>query len=229
MLRLVPAVIACILPLGASRAQDVPKDWNAIMAEAAWDWRPGDLVFLNGVNEFDELVRQAEGGTWGSVGIMRPSSGDPRVVFVDETSGVTELILYEITDVRAEDDYAVYRISDAVPQGPALLMNYSLFSAYGKPFDRLMLFGNGSFYNAELPFEAAMSEGYQIAEPRKLAELTDMDSPLAKAVLADWQDHPYCVAALSDTDCWEEVKNIAVVTPGALLASGALELVYPPR
>lgn len=57
MLRLVPAVIACILPLGASRAQDVSKDWNAIMTEAAWDWRPGDLVFLNGVNEFDELVR----------------------------------------------------------------------------------------------------------------------------------------------------------------------------
>lgn len=163
----------------------------------------------------------------GSVGIMRPSSGDPRVVFVDVTNGVTELVLYEITDVRSEDEYAVYRIKDAVPQGLGLLTNYSLFSAYGKPFDHLMLFGNGSFHNAELPFEAAMSEGYTIAKPQKLSDLAGMESPLGKAILAGWQDQPYCVAALSEADCWEQVKNIAVVTPGALLASGALEQVYP--
>lgn len=227
MLRLIPAVLACILPLGASQAQEASKDWGAIMAEAAWDWRPGDLIFLNGVNEFDELVRQAERGKWGSVGIMRPSSGDPRVVFVDEARGVTEVILYEITDARAENEYAVYRIKDAAPDSLGLLTNYSLLSAYEEPFDHLMLFGNGSFYNAELPFEAAMSAGYPLAKPQKLAELTDMDSPLAKAVLTGWQGHPYCVAALSETDCWEQVKNIAVVTPGALLASGALEQVYP--
>lgn len=227
MPRLIHAVLACILALGSSHAQETSKDWDAIMAEAAWDWRPGDLIFLNGINDFDELIRQPEGGKWGSVGIMRPSSGDPRVVFASEGSGVTELILYEVTDVRTEAEYAVYRIKDAVPQGLGLLTNYSLFSAYGKPFDHLMLFGNGSFYNAELPFEAAMSEGYTIAKPRKLADLADLESPLAEAILTDWRGHPYCVAALSEADCWEELKNIAVVTPGALLASGALEQVYP--
>ena len=54
------------------------------------------------------MIRQAEGGTWASVGVMRPSSGDPRVVFVDQTEGVTERILYEITDTRASNEYAVY-------------------------------------------------------------------------------------------------------------------------
>ena len=59
-----------------------------MMAEAAWDWQPGDLIFLNGINALDELIRQAEGGDWGSVGILRPSSGDPRVVFADEETGL---------------------------------------------------------------------------------------------------------------------------------------------
>ena len=93
------------------------QDWTKIMAEAAWDWRPGDLVFLNGMNAFDDLIREAEGGTWASVGVMRPSSGDPRVVFVDEDAGVTELILYEITEARAPSEYAVYRIKGRRPMG----------------------------------------------------------------------------------------------------------------
>ena len=227
MLRFNPAIWACLLPLWPSHAQEPSEDWRAMMAEAAWDWRPGDLIFLNDVNEFDELLRQAEGGKWGSVGILRPSSGDPRVVFVTQAGGVTEMILYEITDVRTGDDYAVFRIKDAVPQGLGLLTNYSLLSAYGKPFDHQMLFGNGSFYNAELPFEAALSEGYIIAEPQRLADLTNVDSPLAKVILSGWQDHPYCVAALSEAECWEELKRIAIVTPDALLSSGALEQVYP--
>lgn len=64
MLRLIPTALACFLPLGV-QAQEASKDWDVIMAEAAWDWRPGDLIFLNGVNEFDEVVRQAEVGKWG--------------------------------------------------------------------------------------------------------------------------------------------------------------------
>lgn len=200
---------------------------SEISPEAAWGWRPGDLIFMNGVNDFDELLRQAEGGDWASVGILRPSSGDPRVVFVDENRGVTEVILYEITDSRSETEYEVYRIRGASAQGLGLLTNYSLFSAYGSPFDRLMLFGNGRFYNAELPFEAALSEGQVLAAPRKLAELTEFGAPLAQRLLSDWEEHPYCVAALTPEECWQEIGNIAVVTPGALLSSGALERVFP--
>lgn len=202
-------------------------DYAALMAEAAWDWRPGDLIFLNGLNEFDELVRQAEGGEWASVGILRPSSGDPRVVFVDDRDGVTEVMLSELTEMRSDDGYAVYRVRGAEAKGLGFLTSYSLFSAYGRPFDPLMLFGNGQFYNAELPFEAAMSEGHVIAEPRRLGDFADPDSPMVKAILSGWREHPYCVAALSAEDCWQVVQDIAVVTPGALLSSGKLERIYP--
>ena len=203
------------------------QDWTKIMAEAAWDWRPGDLVFLNGMNAFDDLIREAEGGTWASVGVMRPSSGDPRVVFVDEDAGVTELILYEITEARAPSEYAVYRIKGAQTDGLGRLTNYLLLSAYGSPFDPQVLFGNGRFYGAELAYEAALSEGFVLGQPRKLASLTDRKGPLAQALLSAKDPHPYCVAALDQADCWAELQNIAIVTPGVLLASGLLEQVYP--
>lgn len=211
-------------PTGLDLAQ---PDYAALMAEAAWDWQAGDLIFLNGLNEFDELVRQAESGQWASVGILRPSSGDPRVVFVDGRDGVTEMMLVELTEVRSSDEYAVYRVKDAEAEGLGFLANYSLLSAYGSPFDTRMLFGNGRFYNAELPFEAAMSEGHVIASPRRLGDFVGLDSPMVRAILVDWKEHPYCVAALSLEDCWQEVRNIAVITPGALLSSGRLERVYP--
>ncbi|MFT4013574.1 MAG: peptidoglycan peptidase [Paracoccus sp. (in: a-proteobacteria)] len=207
--------------------EEVKPEYAALMAEAAWDWRPGDLIFMNGLNDFDDLLQQAEGGRWASVGILRPSSGGPRVVFVDGEEGVSERMLYELTDVRSDDEYAVYRVKGANGEGLGLLTNYVLLSAYGSPFDNLMLFGNGRFYGTELPFEAAMSEGYVLAEPRKLGDFTDLDSPLANALLSDWKAHPYCIAALSREDCWLEVRNIAVVTPGALLLSEKLERVYP--
>ncbi len=52
MLRNVAVLFGFWLALQPAAAQD----WNKIMAEAAWDWRPGDLVFLNDVNAFDDLV-----------------------------------------------------------------------------------------------------------------------------------------------------------------------------
>ena len=104
------------------------------------------------------------------------------------------------------------------------LTNYLLLSAYGSPFDPLMLFGNGRFYGAELAHEAALSEGYVLGQPRRLGGMTGMDRALA---LLAGGDHPYCVAALSDAECWAKLQNIAVITPGVLLASGALEQVYP--
>lgn len=216
--------LAAFSPCGA--VAETP-DYAAMMAEAAWDWQPGDLIFLNGINALDELIRQAEGGDWGSVGILRPSSGDPRVVFADEEAGVAELILYEITDRRAPSEYAVYRIGGTSGNGLGLLTNYSLFSAYGSGFDRLMLFGNGAFYNAELVFEAALSEGHVLGTPRKLAGLTAMEGPLAQALLAEWQAHPLLRCGAVGGECWEELREIAVATPGTLLASGRLEQVYP--
>lgn len=220
------AILTLILLVCAMTQPGRAQDWDKIMAEAAWDWRPGDLIFINGISTFDDMIRQAEGGDWASVGVMRPASGDPRVVFVDQAEGVTERILYEITDTRAPTEYQVYRIKAAEEQGLGALTNYLLLSAYGSPFDPLMLFGNGKFYGAELAYEAALSEGHVLGQPRRLAELTKMDGPLAQALLSGG-GHPYCVAALSDADCWAELQNIAVVTPGVLLASGALEQVYP--
>ncbi|MDO5631482.1 MAG: peptidoglycan peptidase [Paracoccus sp. (in: a-proteobacteria)] len=213
------------LPPGPDGTQ--PDYYQTLLSEAEWDWRPGDLIFLNDLNSFDELLRQTEGGKWGSVGILRPSSGDPRVVFAHEDEGVTERILYELTDTRSGDEYVVYRLKDAETPGLGLMTNYLLLSAYGSPFDQVLLFGNGRFYGAELPFEAAMSEGHVIAAPQRLGDLADMNSPLVKTILADWPAHPYCVAALSITDCWQDVQNIAIITPGALLSSNRLVRVYP--
>lgn len=51
-LRIAAMPLGCWLALQPAAAQD----WNKIMAEAAWDWRPGDLVFLNDVNAFDDLI-----------------------------------------------------------------------------------------------------------------------------------------------------------------------------
>ena len=90
--------------------------------EAEWDWHPGDLIFRNDINEFDELVRRADGAKWASVGILRSSSGGPRVLYVDEKAGVTEAMLYEFVDGLTIDDYAVYRIEDVDPNEPDKLM-----------------------------------------------------------------------------------------------------------
>lgn len=136
---------------------------------------------------------------------MRPSSGDPRVVFVDEAAGVTELILYEITEARAPSDYAVYRIKGTDADGLGRLTNYLLLSAYGSPFDPQMLFGNGRFYSAELAYEAALTEGFVLGQPRKLATLTDQKRPLGQALLSATDTHPYCVAALDPAECSAEL------------------------
>ncbi|MDO5606051.1 MAG: peptidoglycan peptidase [Paracoccus sp. (in: a-proteobacteria)] len=219
---------AALLLAGMAVAGAGP-DYAALMAEAEWDWRPGDLIFFNDLTPRDALIRRAEGGSWESVGILRASSGDPRVVYAGEQAGVTEAILYEITDSRAPDGYAIWRIRNtaAAAEGVGLMMNYLLLSAYDSPFDDRMLFGNGQFYNAELPFEAALSAGHVIARPQRIGDLVAMDGPLAQAILADWQAHPYCVAALTAGECWQELRDIAIITPGALLSSGALEQVWP--
>lgn len=68
-----------------------------------------------------------------------------------------------------------------------LLTNYSLLSAYGRSFDTPMPFGNDRLYGAELPFEAALSAGQVIAQPRRLGVSTDQNGPMVKAMLSDWR------------------------------------------
>lgn len=227
--------LVCVLMLAgsAATAQEAP-DWTRIMAEAEWDWQPDDLIFRNGVNALDDLLREASGAPWSTVGILRPSSGGPRVVYVDDRQGVTEVMLYEFVDGLTAGDYAVYR--PLIPQEPARddtmwvgpLGRYALFSAYGAAHDRQMLFGNGRFYNAELPYEAALSAGRVLGRPRALGQIAAGNSPFAQALLKDWQDHPYCRVAQSAGECWLKVAEIAVVTPATLIGAEGMARVFPP-
>lgn len=99
-------VALTILPASAET-----PDWASLMAEAPWDWHPGDLIFRNGFNELDDLIRDAEGGQWASVAMLRAASGDPRVVYVDPDQGVTEMMLDDYIAGLGTDDYAAYRVA----------------------------------------------------------------------------------------------------------------------
>lgn len=218
------------VPLAAP-AQEV--DWVEVMRNAEWDWMPGDLIFRNGLSTFDEMVRRAEGGDWASVGILRAASGDPRVVFVDETQGVTELMLSEYIDGLSPEDYAVYRIDALLGSAPGEQMemgpvaSYALILAYGAPYDPLRMFGNGAYYNAELPFEAALSHGVTLGQPVRLDTLGQAHPPLRDRLLQNWQDYRLCRYATSVEDCWSYMGRVAIITPGALIGSGQMRRVWP--
>ncbi len=227
--------LICALLLAAPAAMaEAPVDWVKLMAEAEWDWQPDDLIMRNGVNALDDLRREAEGGPWATVGILRPSSGGPRVVYVDEDEGVTEVMLYEFTEGLEAADYAVYRPAIApdpdadgtMAVGP--LGRFALFSAYGAGHDRQMLFGNDRYYNAELPYEAGLSAGQVLGQPRPLGQIAAPDSAYAQALLQDWRGHPYCRVAPSAADCWSRMSGIAVVTPASLIAARGMVRVFPP-
>lgn len=228
------AIFTAVISVGAVSAfGQEPGDAAALMAEAEWDWRPGDLIFRNGLNGFDEAVRIVEGSDWASVGILRASSGGPRVVFVDESEGVTEVMLDDFIDSLSRDEYVVYRVEGVTTsrpdgqqiQGP--IAAYSLSVAYGAPIDVILRFGNGNYYNAELAFEAAMSAGVVLGQPKPIADLALPGSDVWERVLEAWQDNPYCVAAITIEDCWSSINDAAVVTTGTLLASENLRRVYP--
>lgn len=155
MLRRAPVLLAIAFLSAPAHAEGT--DWAMAMAEAEWDWHPGDLIFRNGINDQDELLRDAEGGAWASVGILRASSGGPRVVYADQDQGVTEVMLYEFVDGLGPDDYAVYRIDALDPNRPGQQMQmgpiatYALTVAYGAGFDSHMLPDDDMFYNADCP------------------------------------------------------------------------------
>ncbi|MCK5502034.1 MAG: peptidoglycan peptidase, partial [Tritonibacter mobilis] len=169
-------IVAGALSLASAAMSDEP-DWARLMAEAEWDWRPGDLIFRNGLNDADDVLKHALDSPWATVGILRASSGGPRVVYVDETEGVTEVMLYRFVEELTPEDYAVYRIeslSSTLEDGQQLqgpLARYALNVAFGAPFDVQFQLGNDAYYSAELIYEAAMSAGVKLAEPVTLASL----------------------------------------------------------
>lgn len=223
---------SAILAVTPSFAQQT-GDASSLMAEAKWDWRPDDLIFRNGLNGFDEAVRTVEGSQWASVGILRASSGGPRVVFVDENAGVTEVMLDVFIEDISDDQYVVYRvqgIETELPDGQQIqgpMASYSLFVAYGSPYDALVRFGNGSYYNAELPFEAALNAGVILGTPKPVADLASPGNEVWERLMSDWENNPYCVAATTVEECWGVTNDTAIITAGALIASPNLKKVYP--
>lgn len=201
---------------------------SMITAEAAWDWLPGDLVFRNNLNDFDEILRENESGDWASIGVIRQSSGGPMVVFVDEKEGVTETLLDNFIDGEA---YAVYRVdglddvrSESYDLGPMAL--YALHR-YGFAYDNELTFENGKFYNSELVFAAALNAGVLLSMPKPLREITAPDAPLGEALLTSRMGHYPCIEATDPEMCWSWMRDLAIVTPGSILSSDALEQVYP--
>lgn len=114
MISVALATLALCSPAGAQEESDslVEPELNAAavhdMGEAAWDWRPGDLMFRDGINDIDEAMKRSFGLQWASVGILRSSSGGPRVAFVKQSDGVTEEMLYEHVEELSPDEYAVF-------------------------------------------------------------------------------------------------------------------------
>ena len=206
-----------------------------MMAEAAWDWRPGDLIFRNGINDMDESIRRSFGLEWASVGIVRPSSGGPRVAFVDQSSGVTENMLYEHVEGLSAGEYAVYRLRDLDPDydpdgqmWPGPMVRFALFIAYGQPFDDQFMLGDGAFYNAELAYLSVLNAGIVPGAPVPLHSLVkdpkDLDAGFRKAL----QAHRYCRYELVFADCWTyNLRDQPIVTTGSLIASGVLDKVFP--
>ncbi len=204
-------------------------DYSAAMAEAAWDWLPGDMIFRNGLNAFDEIVRQNESGQWASVGVIRPSSGGPVVIYVDEEQGVTETPLDLFI---AGEPYAVFRVTsletvraETYDLGPMAL--FAGILAMEMPYDTEMMFENGKFYNAELPFAAALNAGVMLVAPKPLREVTSLDAPLGEVLLKNRIGHFPCIEATDEAMCWGWMRNLAIVTPGMIISSEAVKQVYP--
>lgn len=211
-------------------------NYSAVMAEATWDWQPGDLIFRNDVNETDEAVKHTLSLRWASVGILRPSSGGPRVVFVDQDSGVTEDMLDVYVDGLSQDEYAVYRPThlnpdynpdtDVMTAGP--MAKFALSIVYGAPQDTQFLFGNGAFYSAELAYESALNAGIVLGSPVRLVTLLNSAENLDPQFRQLLEAHRYCEYEVSFDSCWEgQVENLSIVTTDSLISSGALTQVYP--
>lgn len=221
---------------GSLAGPELDPDDTPLPADVEWDWRPGDLIFRNGVNRIDESIKRSLGLEWASVGILRPGSGGPRVVHVDQAGGVTEDLLYEYVEGLSPGEYAAYRPRDLAPghdpetdpmwAGP--MAGFALFIAYGAPHDDEFLFGNGAFYNAELAYEAALNAAIVLGPPTRLRDLIDDPDDLDDALRSLLETHRYCRYELTFGDCWtHDLGDLSIVTTDSMIASGALDRVFP--
>lgn len=210
--------------------------WRPVLEDAAWDWRPGDLIFRNGISELDEAMKRTFGLQWASVGIFRPASGGPRVLYVHQEHGVFEDLSYEHVEGLLPDEYVVYRPRDLNPgynpevdvmmAGP--MARFPLSIVYGAPQDDQFLFGNGAFYNAELAYESALNAGIILGSPVRLRHLVDGPQELDPYLRTILEEHRYCRYQLSFDECWtNNLQDLSIITTDMLIASGALEQVYP--
>lgn len=213
-----------------------PDDaYRSSMAEAAWDWRPGDLIFRNDVNDIDEAMKRSFGLKWASVGIVRPSSGGPRVAFAEQTDGVTEEMLYEHIDGLSANEYAVYRVRGLDPDyrpdeqmWPGPMVRFALFIAYGQPFDRQLMLGDGAFYNAELVYQSVLNAGIVLGSPVRLHSLAGDPKDLDPKFRELLEAHRYCGYELSFDECWTyNLQDQSIVTTESLISSGLLEQIFP--
>lgn len=104
---------------------------------------------------------------------------------------------------------------------------YALFVAYGAPYDAARMFGNGAYYNAEPPFEAAQSFGVVLGQPVRLGDLGAASPALKVRLLENWSDDGLCRDAASAGECWKLMGQVAIITPGALIGSGMMRQVWP--
>ncbi len=197
--------------------------------EAAWDWRAGDLIFRSGIDPIDDMIATSTGAQFGSVAIVRASSGGPRVVYVDPDIGVTEVMLDEFVDGLNESEYAAYRIREAGDwgQGDSPISYNALLVAHGKPADRYRFPGGDAYYSAELVFLAALGAGVQLGHPTRLSELTQDRPDLQQIFLRDWQENPYCQYITTEHECWELIRDTAVLTTRAIMTDPDLERLHP--
>lgn len=221
------AAIAVLCATAVSAEQS--PDWSRLMAEAPWDWRAGDLIFRSGIDPLDDRIAAATGAEFGSVAILRASSGGPRVVYVDPDEGVTEMLLAEFTAGLTEAEFAVYRApaADVWGQADNPISYNALLVAYGRPADPYRLAGGAAYYSAELAMLAALGAGVALGAPTRLATLAGDDAALRDAFLAHWQDHPYCRYVVTRAECWATIGDLAVVTTASVLHDTDLIKMYP--
>lgn len=197
--------------------------------EAAWDWRAGDLIFRSGIDPFDDLIATSTGAKFGSVAVLRASSGGPRVVYVDPEIGVTEIMLDEFISGLDESDYAAYRVTGAGDwgQSDSPISYNALLVAYGKPADLYRFPGGDAYYSAELVYLAALGAGVQLGKPVRLSELARDNAELQDAFLNAWQEHPYCQYTITEQECWGLIRQTAVVTTDAIMTDPNLDRLHP--
>ena len=66
-----------------------------------------------------------------------------------------------------------------------------------------------------------------LGQPTRLSVLGAANPALRDKLLESWQDDRLCRYATSAEDCWSIMGEVAISTPGALIASGAMRQVWP--